>query len=184
MTSLVCVFGSGEMGQLGKFTHSIFTWLPIIVFLTLLCTIGLPFGEKDFREVKRPKKLPMFDMNDILTPKIPIVKLSCGGMHTAAITSSGAVFTWGCSDDGALGRSGNEDLPAIAQVPIRCTDVSLGDNHTIFYNTESNQAYFCGLYKVIILLSNFFFRMHCRVHFVHLKRGQFRLVLILGRNIP
>jgi alpha-tubulin suppressor-like RCC1 family protein len=109
-----------------------------IVFLTFWCLLGLEFEEDEFREVKRPKKLPMFDMNNALIPRIPIVKLACGGMHTAAITSSGAVFTWGCGDDGVLGHSGNEDLPGIAQVPIRCTDVSLGDSHTIFYNTESN----------------------------------------------
>ena len=99
--------------------------------------LGVEFGEDDFREIKRAKKLPMFDMSGTLNLKIPIVKISCGGMHTAAIASSGAVYTWGCNDEFALGRDGNEELPALANLPIRCTDISTGDSHTVFYNTDS-----------------------------------------------
>ena len=110
--------------------------------------VGLEFGDDDFREVKRPKRVPLFDMSGALDMKVPIVKLSCGGMHTAAIASSGAVFTWGCSDDGVLGRDGNEDLPSMVKLPIRCTDVATGDCHTVFYNTELSQAFFTGLYRV------------------------------------
>ena len=106
----------------------------------LICVLalGLDFGEDDFREKKRPVKLPLFDMSGALAFKVPIVKLVCGGMHTAAIATSGAVFTWGCNDEGALGRGGNEEHPAVVKLPIRCTDVSTGDSHTVFYNTESS----------------------------------------------
>ena len=93
---------------------------------------------------------------DILN-KVPIVKLSCGGMHTAAIATSGAVFTWGCNDEGALGRSGSEDKPMyVSKLPIRCNDVTTGDSHTVFVNTETSQAFFCGLYRVRFLLQQFF----------------------------
>ena len=27
-----------------------------------------------------------------------------GGMHTVALSDEGKVFTWGCNDEGALGR--------------------------------------------------------------------------------
>jgi regulator of chromosome condensation len=81
--------------------------------------------------------------------KVPIFKLVCGGMHTVALASSGAVYTWGCNDEGALGRSGLEDKPMLVQnLPIRCTDISAGDSHSVFYNTENSNAYFCGLYRV------------------------------------
>ena len=30
--------------------------------------------------------------------------IACGGIHNAAYTESGQVYTWGCSDDGSLGR--------------------------------------------------------------------------------
>ena len=90
----------------------------------------------------------MFDMGSTLNLKIPIIKISCGGMHTAAIASSGAVYTWGCNDEFALGRDGDEELPALANLPIRCTDISTGDSHTVFYNTDSQQSFLCGLYRV------------------------------------
>lgn len=78
-------------------------------------------------------------MSGALDIKVPVCKLSCGGMHTAAIAPSGAVFTWGCNDEGALGRNGVEDKPMFVNaLPIRCTDVSTGDSHTVFYNTETS----------------------------------------------
>ncbi len=102
-------------------------------------------------EVKRPKRLPLFDMSSgSLDFKVPICKLICGGMHTVAIVPSGAVYTWGCNDEGALGRPGTEDKPMfVSHLPIRCTDASAGDSHTVFYNTELSQAFFTGLYRVI-----------------------------------
>ena len=32
------------------------------------------------------------------------IRLSCGEMHTAVVTENGAVFTWGCGQNGRLGR--------------------------------------------------------------------------------
>jgi regulator of chromosome condensation len=33
-----------------------------------------------------------------------IVQLDCGGMHTVALTNDNQIVTWGCNDNGALGR--------------------------------------------------------------------------------
>jgi regulator of chromosome condensation len=33
-----------------------------------------------------------------------VVAVKAGGMHTVALTESGRVYTWGCNDEGALGR--------------------------------------------------------------------------------
>ena len=90
----------------------------------------------------------MFDMSSSVELKVPIVKLACGGMHTAAIAPSGAVYTWGSNDEGCLGRTGYEDKPMPVALPIRITDLSIGDSHSIFYSTIESQAYFCGLYRV------------------------------------
>ena len=30
--------------------------------------------------------------------------IACGGIHNAVYTTTGQVYTWGCADDGALGR--------------------------------------------------------------------------------
>jgi alpha-tubulin suppressor-like RCC1 family protein len=117
-----------------------------------VCVIlGLEFSEDDLREVKFPKRLPVFDMSVLeqLDMKVPIVKLACGGMHSAAIAASGAVYTWGNNDNHALGRSGVEDKPMlVSKLPARCNGVSTGASHTVFFNTESNETFICGLYRV------------------------------------
>jgi alpha-tubulin suppressor-like RCC1 family protein len=35
--------------------------------------------------------------------QLKIVQVSCGGMHTLAMTESGCQFSWGCNDRGPLG---------------------------------------------------------------------------------
>lgn len=30
--------------------------------------------------------------------------IACGGLHNAVFTETGQVYTWGCGDDGSLGR--------------------------------------------------------------------------------
>jgi regulator of chromosome condensation len=57
-------------------------------------------------EIKKPRRIPIFDTG-IASRRI--LKIVCGGMHTVALSNLGAVFTWGCNDEGALGREGPEN---------------------------------------------------------------------------
>jgi alpha-tubulin suppressor-like RCC1 family protein len=34
-----------------------------------------------------------------------ICKIACGGLHNAAVTVDGELYTWGANDEGALGRA-------------------------------------------------------------------------------
>ena len=65
----------------------------------------LGFGP-DLLEALKPKRCPFFEGRRVLT-------IACGGMHTAAVGAEGELWTWGCNDDGALGRSGDEDVPLL-----------------------------------------------------------------------
>lgn len=78
----VLTFGSGDCGQLG---HGV--------------------EDDDDMMVKFPRVLEVLERKHI-------VRIACGGLHTGAIAVSGEVFTWGCNDDGALGRVGEENFPA------------------------------------------------------------------------
>lgn len=101
--SLVYVFGSGECEQLGKSkSHSLILTLYANLDQSYLLVIGL--GDDQPFEIKRPRRIPVFDLGGLVGNRI--IKIVCGGMHTVALSSAGRVYTWGCNDEGALGRVG------------------------------------------------------------------------------
>jgi alpha-tubulin suppressor-like RCC1 family protein len=57
-----------------------------------------------------------------------IVQLSCGGVHTIALTESGRIFSWGCNDTGQLGLGDRNDryLPTVIEGEVS----GLGDRKT------------------------------------------------------
>jgi regulator of chromosome condensation len=79
-----------------------------------------------------------------------VVQLVCGGMHTVALTADGKLYTWGCNDEGALGRrtSGIEDesIPGVVELCERLVQVSAGDSHTVAL-TEGGQVYSWGCFR-------------------------------------
>ena len=110
----------------------------------------LGLGDDQPFEIKKPRRIPMFDMGGLVGNKI--LKIVCGGMHTVALSSAGRVYTWGCNDEGALGRPGQENTPIevadTMKIPI--TDITAGDCHTVAYNQNLNQVFLWGLYRVSI----------------------------------
>ena len=81
------------------------------------------------------------DMSRQHTPKrvealasVSIRALACGGNHTVALTSDGAVYSWGDSEHGQLGHGGEDDeytpkrVEALASVSVRA--LACGHNHT------------------------------------------------------
>lgn len=69
-------------------------------------------------------------------------------MHSVVLTPQGIAYSWGCNDDGALGRQGgNDSVPERVNVPQAINGLALGGSHSIFYNTELQNAFFCGIYR-------------------------------------
>ncbi|XP_030767877.1 regulator of chromosome condensation [Sitophilus oryzae] len=65
-----------------------------------------------------------------------ITDICAGGMHTACLTKDGKVLTFGCNDEGALGRitDGQEDaefIPGEVALPGKVVQISTGDSHTV-----------------------------------------------------
>lgn len=98
-------------------------------------SIILGLGDDQPSEIKKPRRVPIFDVGGV-HPARSILKVVCGGMHTVALSNLGKVFTWGCNDEGALGREGPENVPmeVANSLNVPVTDVSAGDSHTIAYN--------------------------------------------------
>ena len=119
--SLVYVYGSGECEQLG-------------------------LGDDQPSEIKKPRKPELFDSGPGM-PARSIVKIVCGGMHTLALSKDGSLYSWGCNDEGVLGRSGAENLPLKVELNEPMNGISTGDSHAVAYNTKTNKMYFWGCYR-------------------------------------
>ena len=73
-----------------------------------------------------------------------------GAMHSCALTVNGLVYTWGCNDDGALGRL-TDDIedeynPALCVLPEEITSVCAGDSFTVALG-KSGRAYISGCFR-------------------------------------
>ena len=81
-----------------------------------------------------------------------VVDIACGGIHNAAVTADGRVWTWGCNDEKALGREfeqGQEWQPAPVGGLLagqRVVQVVCGDSHTTVL-TADGQCYNWGTYR-------------------------------------
>ena len=104
----------------------------------LLCGAGdngqLGLGD-DIDEAPSLCRVPL-SMNQ---QPVRILAVTCGGMHTLALSDSGDVFSWGVNDEGALGRSaskysaGSESNPNRVQLPsgVTVSGISAGDSHSL-----------------------------------------------------
>ncbi|KAH9385375.1 regulator of chromosome condensation [Nematocida major] len=70
-----------------------------------------------------PIELPFFSDKNITS-------IVCGGMHSLALSEDGTLFSWGCNDEGVLGREGNEEEPEKVNFPekIKIKKVVAGDS--------------------------------------------------------
>lgn len=109
----------------------------VFSFISILLGLG-----PDEPIAERPKKIPSFPAG------IKFSKIVCGGLHTLALTNEGQVFSWGCNDDGALGRTGSESEPHLVEgLKIAMSDICAGDSHSVAYNKELSTIYLWGLYR-------------------------------------
>ena len=86
------------------------TELTKLISLSNISFIHIGLGDDAPPEIKKPRKPSLFDIGNLI-PARSIVSIICGGMHTVALTNTGIVYTWGCNDEGALGREGPENTP-------------------------------------------------------------------------
>ncbi|KAK2168914.1 hypothetical protein LSH36_13g10022 [Paralvinella palmiformis] len=80
----------------------------------------------------------------------PVVQISAGGMHTVCLTDKGEVFTFGCDDEGALGRDASDEdemfSPGKVNLDHKIIQVSAGDSHTAAL-TDSGHVYAWGTFR-------------------------------------
>ncbi|KAJ3120336.1 Regulator of chromosome condensation [Nowakowskiella sp. JEL0407] len=95
----------------------------------------------DIFEAPKPTKIPFF-------ASIQIVQVFAGGMHSIALSNTGKLYSWGCNDQFALGRTGAENLPmeisALDDVVI--VEVACGDSISVAL-TEHGKIYAWGTFR-------------------------------------
>jgi hypothetical protein len=102
-------------------------------------------------------------------------------MHTVALSNYGIPFSWGCNDDKALGRSGDENLVMPVKLELLVDGIAVGNSHSIFYNTVQGVALMCGLYRVSHQL--LIVRTHQRVRLETPSNSQHSLAPKFSRTI-
>uniref|UniRef100_A0A8C7CJJ2 Regulator of chromosome condensation 1 n=1 Tax=Oncorhynchus kisutch TaxID=8019 RepID=A0A8C7CJJ2_ONCKI len=100
----------------------------------------LGLGE-DIMERKRPA---------LVTLPEGVVQVAAGGMHTVCLSDTGYIYTFGCNDEGALGREtteeGSEMVPGKVALDERVVQVSAGDSHTAAL-TDDGVVYIWGSFR-------------------------------------
>lgn len=74
-------------------------------------------------------------LDSLLTLNENVKSVHCGALHTFLLTTFGRVFSFGCNDDGVLGRTGPESQPGLIPLPIRIDLLSTGDSHCVCGNS-------------------------------------------------
>ncbi|KAJ8372505.1 hypothetical protein AAFF_G00282120 [Aldrovandia affinis] len=100
----------------------------------------LGLGE-DILERKKPALVSL--------PEVALQAVA-GGMHTVCLSDTGHVYSFGCNDEGALGRDttqeGSEAVPGQVDLSARVVQVSAGDSHTAAL-TEEGVVYVWGSFR-------------------------------------
>ncbi len=96
---------------------------------------GEPWGEFEMTVHREPRRLNVGVGHGADRGNATVVKVACGAFHNLALTSSGAVFSWGINDYGQLGNgtTSNSKVPILVEglqdVAIR--DIACGGWHSV-----------------------------------------------------
>lgn len=88
-----------------------------------------------------------------------VTDICAGGMHTVCLTKEGSIFTFGCDDEGALGREATDENsfePSEVPLPGRVIQVTAGDSHSAAL-LEDGRVFAWGSFRV----SNTIHRIIC-----------------------
>ncbi|OEH78792.1 regulator of chromosome condensation rcc1 [Cyclospora cayetanensis] len=118
--SAVYMMGSGELEQIPFFTPE----------------------EEGGGEVMQPRLIP-------LQAQMQVVGAASGALHTVLLLASGACCSFGCNDEGALGRLCKDtpaNEPGLVELPDAAVSVACGDSHSAFV-TAQGRLLLCGSYR-------------------------------------
>lgn len=125
-------------------------------FDSLPCGVTLCLGQGEFGQLglgedTTTRKKPALVLRDLEGKNVK--KVIAGGMHTVCLTDEHQVFTFGCNDEGSLGRTTSDDseefepgLVTGALKGVKVVDISAGDSHSAALSEEGT-VYVWGSFR-------------------------------------
>ncbi|KAI9105968.1 regulator of chromosome condensation 1/beta-lactamase-inhibitor protein II [Phlyctochytrium arcticum] len=118
-----------------------------------------------------------------------IVHVVAGGLHNIAIDASGKLYSWGCNDQKALGRDGEETVPARVEglddkvvVDVACGDsitaALTSDGQVYTWGTFRSSNGIFGFYPGILIQDRPFLMKELPKHIVQIDAGANHLVAL------
>jgi len=115
--------------------------------------VMLVFGQGDFGQLglgedvtEKMRPAAISDYQDVIT-------VAAGAMHNVCLRNTGEVLTFGCNDEGALGRDttkeGSETVPGIVELPGKAIQVTAGDSHTAAL-LDDGRVFAWGTFRVYL----------------------------------
>ncbi|PVV03947.1 hypothetical protein BB560_001560 [Smittium megazygosporum] len=109
----------------------------------------LTFGNGDCGQLglgeDKPERKKPFPIQELVDQNI--VDIASGGLHSIALTKEGKLWSWGCNDQKALGRAGDEYVPMhVEQGDSKFIKVECGDSVSVAL-TSDGYVYSWGTFR-------------------------------------
>lgn len=111
----------------------------------------LVFGQGDVGQLGLGEEIVEKTRPAVVPGYQDIIAIAAGGMHNVCLRLSGNVLTFGCNDEGALGRDtskdGSETEPGSVDLPGKAIQVTAGDSHSAAL-LEDGRVFAWGSFRV------------------------------------
>lgn len=111
----------------------------------------LVFGQGDVGQLGLGEEVVEKTRPAVIPGYQDIVSVAAGGMHNVCLRQTGEVLTFGCNDEGALGRDtskdGSESEPGAVDLPDKAIQVTAGDSHSAAL-LEDGRVFAWGSFRV------------------------------------
>lgn len=110
-------------------------------------------GQNDVGQLGLDTEEVLEKLRPALVPTVQsVVHCEAGGMHSMCLTRTGEIWTFGCNDEGALGRptedeEGSEAIPRKIELPGKVVKISAGDSHSACL-LENGKVFAWGSFRV------------------------------------
>lgn len=150
---IYCSYVKKSSSRKYTFVQIYFAEITVKPDLRSLSTNGvmLVFGQGDFGQLGLGEDVTEKMRPAAISEYQDIIAIAAGAMHNVCLRKTGEILTFGCNDEGALGRDttkeGSETVPGTVELPEKAIQVTAGDSHTAAL-LEDGRVFAWGTFRV------------------------------------